>query len=270
MGGTEQGGRLAGRVALITGSSSGIGAACAARFAAEGASIVGFDLQPAVDERWSQAVARAPGAVFHAGDVRDPAALESAVGDALGRFGRLDILVNAAGVAGGGPVHLMPPEEWDRVLGVNLKGTFLACRAALPPMIAARRGSVLNVASVEGIEGIEGGSSYNASKGGVVLLTRNMAIDYARVGIRVNAICPGFVETPLFESVWKNPGVAEFREKIREAHQLGRFGRPEEIANVALFLASDESSFVTGHALVVDGGYTTGHRHGIARLMGLE
>jgi NAD(P)-dependent dehydrogenase (short-subunit alcohol dehydrogenase family) len=137
-------------------------------------------------------------------------------------------------------------------------------------MLEARSGSIVNIASVEGLEGFEGGSAYNASKGAVVLLTRNMAIDYARMGIRCNAVCPGFIETPLFDSVWKNPGVEEYKDRIREAHQLGRFGRPEEIAHAALFLASDESSFVTGHALVVDGGYTAGHRHGITRLMGLE
>jgi NAD(P)-dependent dehydrogenase (short-subunit alcohol dehydrogenase family) len=257
-------------VALVTGSASGIGSACALRFAEEGAVVAGYDLQDDADERWQEATRVAPGSARFVGDVRDAAALEAAVASSLERFGRLDVLVNAAGVAGGGPVHLMPPEEWDRVIDVNLKGTYLASRAALTPMLEARSGSIVNIASVEGLEGFEGGSAYNASKGAVVLLTRNMAIDYARMGIRCNAVCPGFIETPLFDSVWKNPGVEEYKDRIREAHQLGRFGRPEEIAHAALFLASDESSFVTGHALVVDGGYTAGHRHGITRLMGLE
>jgi NAD(P)-dependent dehydrogenase (short-subunit alcohol dehydrogenase family) len=128
----------------------------------------------------------------------------------------------------------------------------------------------VNLASVEGLEGIEGGSAYNASKGAVVLLTRNMAIDYARRGIRVNAICPGFIETPLLAGLVEGEALREQRERIRDAHQLGRFGRSEEIANAALFLASDEASFVTGHALVVDGGYTAGHRFGIGRMLGLE
>ncbi len=264
------GGRLGGKVALITGSSSGIGSACAARFADEGASIVGFDVQPGTDDRWRHAERTAPGSAFHSGDVRDRESLEAAVQDTLDRFGRIDVLLNAAGVAGGGPVHLVDPEDWDRTIDINLKGTFLACRAALPAMIEARSGSIINIASVEGIEGFEGGSSYNASKGGVMILTRNMAIDYARVGVRVNAICPGFIETPLLESVLKNPGFEEIQERIRESHQLGRFGRPEEIANAALFLASDEASFITGHPLVVDGGYTAGHRHGVARMLGLE
>jgi NAD(P)-dependent dehydrogenase (short-subunit alcohol dehydrogenase family) len=125
------------------------------------------------------------------------------------------------------------------------------------------------VASVEGLEGFEGGSAYNASKGGVVLLTRNMAIDYGRRGIRVNALCPGFIETPLFGAVFEMPPMGEVRARIAAAHQLGRFGQPVEVANAALFLASDEASFVSGAVLTVDGGFTAGHRFGIADLMGL-
>jgi NAD(P)-dependent dehydrogenase (short-subunit alcohol dehydrogenase family) len=136
-------------------------------------------------------------------------------------------------------------------------------------MLAQGSGNIINVASVEGIEGFEGGSAYNASKGAVVLLTRNMAIDYARRGIRVNAICPGFIDTPLLRSLVEAPALEAQRERIRDAHQLGRFGRAVEIANAAVFLASDEASFVTGHALVVDGGYTAGHRFGLTELMGL-
>ncbi len=265
-------GRLRDRVALITGSASGIGAACALRFAEEGASVAGFDLQlPGSNGAdWERATEIAPDSVHVQGDVRDRDAVESAVAAVSERLGPVDVLVNAAGIAGGGPVHVVDPDDWDRVIDVNLKGTFLASRAVLPGMIERGAGSIVHIASVEGIEGFEGGSVYNASKGGVLLLMRNMAIDYARMGIRVNAVCPGFIETPLLESVWKNPGVEEVQDRIRDAHQLGRFGRPVEIANAALFLACDESSFVTGHALVVDGGYTAGHRHGLAGLMGLE
>ena len=262
-------GRLTGKVALVTGAASGIGAATALRFAEEGARIAGFDLKESFEGDWAEAVRVAPDHLFATGDVRDEAALARWVADAIAKFGRLDVLMNSAGVAGGGPIHLIPVEEWDRVVDINLKGTFLASRCAIPQMLAQGSGNIINVASIEGIEGFEGGSAYNASKGAVVLLTRNMAIDYARRGIRVNAICPGFIETPLMKSVVEMPGLEAQREKIRDAHQLGRFGRAVEIANAAVFLASEEASFVTGHALVVDGGYTAGHRFGLTQLMGL-
>lgn len=263
-------GRLDGKVAFLTGAASGIGAACALRFAQEGAAVAGFDLNEADGGDWVEAAKLAPGALFRTGDVRDDAALAAAVADVVEGLGRIDVLVNSAGVGGGGPVHLVEIEDWDRVVDVNLKGSFLAARRVLPLMLEQGSGSVINVASVEGIEGFEGGSSYNASKGAVVLLTRNMAIDYGRKGIRVNCICPGFIETPLLNSLMDMPALDEARERIRDAHQLGRFGKPVEIANAALFLASDEASFVTGHSLVVDGGYTAGHRFGFSKLMGLE
>ena len=176
------------------------------------------------------------------------------------RLGRIDVLVNSAGVAGGGLVHMLEQKDWDVVLDVNLKGTYLVSKHVLPVMLAQASGSIVNIASVEGIEGFLGGSSYNASKGGVVLLTKNMAIDYARAGVRVNVICPGFIDTPMFRSVFSMDATKAMQDKIREAHQLGRFGQPVEIANAALFLASDEASFVTGVTLPVDGGYTAGHR----------
>jgi len=262
--------RLQDKVAFVTGAASGIGAASALRFAQEGASIVGFDLKEAFDGDWAEAAKTAPGHLFTTGDVRDPGALEAAVAAATERFGRIDVLMNSAGVGGGGPIHLIELEEWDRVVDINLRGTFLASRFVLPGMLEQGSGSIINVASVEGIEGFEGGSAYNASKGAVMLLTRNMAIDYARKGIRVNTICPGFIDTPLLQSTFQMPGLEAQADRIRDAHQLGRFGKPVEIANAALFLASEEASFVTGHALVVDGGYTAGHRFGLSELMGLS
>jgi len=247
-------GRLDGRVALVTGAASGIGEATTARFREEGATVATVDLQGDVD---------------HALDVRDEAAVEAAVRAVVAGSGRLDVVVNAAGVAGGGPVHLLPADEWDRVVDVNLKGTFLVAKHAAAAMLGQRSGSIINIASIEGLEGTEGGSAYNASKGGVVLLTKNMAIDYGRVGIRVNCICPGFIETPMMAAVMENEGMKTYRDRWLEEHKLGRFGKPSEIAAAALFLASDDASFVTGHALVVDGGFTAGMRAGVLEGLGL-
>jgi NAD(P)-dependent dehydrogenase (short-subunit alcohol dehydrogenase family) len=182
-------------------------------------------------------------------------------------LGRLDVVVNCAGVAGGGPVHLLDADEWARVLRINLTGTYLVCKHALRHLVAQRSGNIINFASIEGLEGTEGGSAYNASKGGVVLLTKNLAIDYGRFGIRVNCVCPGFIETPMFESVMGSEAMTQYRDRYRDEHKLGRFGRPEEIAGATLFLASDDASFVSGHALVVDGGFTAGMRSGLSDLM---
>jgi NAD(P)-dependent dehydrogenase (short-subunit alcohol dehydrogenase family) len=261
-------GRLEGRVAIITGAASGIGLACALRFAREGAAVVGTDLAESTE--WKQVVEAAPAASFHCLDVRDGDAQKEAAAAALKAHGRIDALVTSAGVAGGGPVHLIDVEEWQRVQDVNLKGTFLSARSVLPTMLEQGSGSIVTIASVEGLEGAEGGTTYNASKGGVVLLTRCMAMDYGRRGIRVNAVCPGFIDTPLFRSVVGGEQFPEkYRERIREQHKLGRFGRPEEIAGAALFLASDDASFVTGVALPVDGGFSCGHAVGVIEMMGL-
>jgi NAD(P)-dependent dehydrogenase (short-subunit alcohol dehydrogenase family) len=256
---------LDGKVALVTGAASGLGEATALRFANEGASVAGLDLNPA--PRWDEVSAAAPNVSFHIADVTDEDAVAAAIAAVLEAHGRLDVVVNYAGVAGGGPVHMLTLEEFRRVTGVNLDGTFLVCKHALVPMIEQRSGSIVNIASIEGIEGTEGGSAYNASKGGVVLLTKNMAIDYGRIGIRVNCICPGFIDTPMFRSVVGNFG--PIADKYRDQHKLGRFGRPEEIASAALFLASEDASFVTGHALVVDGGYTIGMRTELLDGLGL-
>jgi len=262
--------RLEGKRALITGAASGIGAACALRFAQAGAAVAGLDVQQPADPAWKEAAELAPRSHFGIADVSDEAQVTEAVAAAREALGGIDILVNAAGIAGGGPAHLVQEGDWDRVLDVNLKGTWLVSKHVLPAMLEGGGGSIVHIASVEGLEGFEGGSAYNASKGGVVLLTRNMAMDYGRRGIRVNAVCPGFIETPLLESVLSDPAMAIYRDRIRDAHQLGRFGKPQEIAQAALFLASDEASFVTGVALPVDGGFTAGHRVGLSELMGLS
>lgn len=256
---------LENRVAIVTGAASGIGFACARRYASEGATVIGVDRN--TSETWGEIESLAPASRFHQLDVTEAAAQNAVAAKTVKEFGRIDVLLTAAGVGDGGPVGMLEEEAWDRVLDINLKGTFLSIKSVLDTMTAQRSGSIITVASVEGINGTEGGSAYNASKGGVILLSKNVAIDYGRMGIRCNAICPGFIETPLLNDVMDL--MQEFREDVVRETKVGRLGKPEEIAGAAFFLASDDSSYVTGHALVVDGGYTAGHSHGIVQMMGL-
>jgi NAD(P)-dependent dehydrogenase (short-subunit alcohol dehydrogenase family) len=251
--------RLQGRVAVITGVASGIGLATAERFSAEGASIAGIDIGEPPDGKWAEISACAPGAIFQEADVRDEEAIRTAVAAAVERFGRIDILVNAAGVVGMGPAHLLPVSEFERIVDINLKGSFIISKHVLPAMLEQRSGSIILVASVEGLVGLTGQVAYNASKGGVVLMAKTMAIDYASEGIRVNCICPGGVDTAMTEML-HDEAMHSLRDQLRSFHAFNRFSQPEEIAAAILFLASDDASFVTGSSLVVDGGYTAGHR----------
>ncbi|MCL4106675.1 UNVERIFIED_CONTAM: hypothetical protein GTU68_009809 [Idotea baltica] len=260
-------GRLSNKVALITGAGSGIGFACAKRFAEEGAAVVGFDLK--ANDHWHEIEAITEKNLFLTGDVTDIERQHAAVAKTVEAFGALDVLVTSAGIGDAGPVHMVEEAAWQRVIDINLSGTFFSAKAVLPQMMKQRSGSIVTVASCEGVVATEGGSSYNASKAGVVNLSKNIAIDYGRLGIRCNALCPGFIETPMFDQVLNQDFMSEVKADIMAQTKLGRFGEPVEMANVALFLASDEASFVTGQAIVADGGYIAGHGHGIVEMMGL-
>lgn len=254
---------MAGKVAVVTGAASGIGAACVARFAAEGATVVGLDVAPAAPHGAS--------GEYLVADVTDASAVTVAFAQAAARHGRIDTVVHAAGIAGWGPVHLLDAESWRQVIDVNLNGTFHVAKAAVTVMldqdlVEGERGNLVTLASIEGLEASAAMAAYNAAKGGVVLLTKNLALDYGPMGIRANAICPGFVVTPMTQQVVTDENLAPLRDAFEHEHALRRFGRPSEIAAVALFLASKDASFVTGCAMAVDGGYTAGRDHPIPGL----
>ena len=247
--------RMQNKVALITGAGSGIGRATALRLSEEGARIVCADAVGDAASASARTINAAGGeAIALAVDVTDEAACARMMEETLARFGRLTSLVNSAGVRSDPPDPMPGSREWRRVVDVNLTGTYLVSRAALPVLTASGAASITNLASIFGLVGGSTSSAYAASKGAIVNLTRQMALEFAPA-VRVNCVCPGVIETPMTASLRENPAWAQ---QVLSRYPLCRFGQPEEIAAAILFLASDEAGFVTGAALPVDGGYTAG------------
>lgn len=248
-------GRVANKIALVTGAASGLGAETARRLAAEGAFVMLSDRDPAVADVAAEIGERADYAHHDVASEDDWAAV---VAKTTARFGRLGILVNNAGVAGGNHELLTHTlEDWRRILSINLDGVFLGMRHCGPVMAAKGGGSVINLSSILGKVGLPGAAAYCASKGGVLMLTKAAALEWAPLNIRVNSVHPGFIDTPMVAgALHASENGNEMRDMLIAAHPLGRFGVPREIADTVVFLASDESSFMTGAELYVDGGYT--------------
>ncbi len=245
---------LESRVALVTGACGGIGREIAAVFAREGARVAGLDLDPAAGDALVAALeqggARDP--LFVQADVRVPADIERAVGQVVAEAGRVDVLVTCAGVREIADAYSLPSEEWDDVVAINLSGVFHCCREAARRMRVTGGGSIVNVSSVAGLIGIANRPAYSATKHGVVGLTKSLACDFAPDAIRVNAICPGVVRTPLTERYFADDS---FERGLAAVVPLARVGTPSDVANAALYLASDLAAYVTGVALPVDGGW---------------
>ncbi len=248
-------GRLEGKVAAITGAADGIGYAISAAMALEGAYVVMSDIDDAKGEAAAAGLrTRGLRADFRQCDVAEDADIATLVAAAVEKGGRLDILVNNAAVAiGGMPVHQMTDDEWHRLIAINLTSVFRGCRHALPHMIAQGRGSIINMASAQGHIGLDGWTAYAGAKGAVMAMTRQMAVEFGPMGVRVNSISPGTIATPMNEGVLARLGPAVGRAWVK-MHPIGRIGRPEEVAEAAVYLASDAAGFTTGIDLRVDGG----------------
>ena len=241
--------RFEGKIAVVTGAASGIGAETARRFAREGATLVLAD----IDAAGGEAVATEVGAAFEPTDVTDEAQVAALLDGAVEQHGRVDILVNNAGIMGQGTLPELDGDTWRRVIEIDLHSVFYGCRAAIPHFRASGGGVIVNTASISGIGGDYALPSYNAAKAGVVNFTRSLAIEHADQNIRVNCVCPGPIDTPMTEAAQTfEPVMTEYARAI----PMGRFGRPDEIAAAIGFLASDDAAYITGHALVIDGGLT--------------
>jgi NAD(P)-dependent dehydrogenase (short-subunit alcohol dehydrogenase family) len=242
------------RVAFVTGAGSGIGRGIAELFAREGARIAAFDRSPETGAELVAALeqAGADRPLFVEGDVRDADAVERAVQDIVDTTGRVDVLVNCAGVREIGDVYTMPSDEWENVIATNLSGTFYCCQSVARLMREGEGGSIVNLSSVGGLIGLSHRPAYTASKHGIVGLTKSLARDLASARIRVNALCPGVIRTPMTEQYFIDDS---FEQELPVSVPLARYGAPADVAQAALFLASDQSGYLTGVALPVDGGF---------------
>ncbi len=249
-------GTLEGKVALVTGAGSGIGRASALTFAREGAKVVVADVNAQGGEETVSKIKESGGdsVLVHA-DVSNAADVEAMVASTVEAFGRLDFAHNNAGISNqgrGGLTHEYPEDTWDRVIDINLKGVWLCMKYEIPQMLEQGGGAIVNTASIAGLIGLRNSGAYVASKHGVVGLTKTAALEYAQHGIRVNCVCPGYIETSMTSEALSDP---ERRAQIIAAEPIGRVGTPEEVAQTVVWLCSDAASFVTGHAMTVDGGY---------------
>ncbi len=253
--------RLAGKACLVTGAGSGIGRATAVRFASEGARVAASDVRTEAAEATAREIGDAAMPVRI--DVTSSASVAAGIDSVCAAFGGLDVIVNNAGVTIVGAAHELSEDEWDRELATNLKSVYLVSKAVWPRLLARGGGAIVNTASIAGLWAIPADAAYCASKAGVIMLTKCMALDGAKAGIRVNCVCPGYTQTPMIEGYFQDqPDPDEARRLAERLHPLGRLGRPEDIADAIVYLASDEAAWVTGTALVVDGGLTSGIWHG--------
>lgn len=253
--------RLAGKVTLITGAGSGIGQKTAIRFAIEGATVIVNDMDSEKGRETVAEIKKNGGkAVFIQADVTNPDSVKSMVDQIIDQYGKIDVLFNNAGISGVGRLHELEPEAWDKVMAVNIKGVFLTSKYVLHHMMERNNGSIINMSSCIAEIGLANRASYSTSKGAVLALTKSMQVDYAPYNIRVNALLPGTIMTPFVEDYLKNsyddPEAAIAQIKMRQLS--GELGRPEDVANAALFLASDESRFMMGSPLYIDGGVVFG------------
>ncbi len=251
--------RFKNKAVIVTGGASGIGKATAERFLEEGARVAIIDVSRKTGEQTMKGF-RAKGhrPLLLTGDVTKSADVRRMVGEAKRKLGRIDVLFNNAGILVEGTIEQVSERDFDRIMAVNVKGVFLMSKEVIPVMLRQKKGVIVNNASCSGLVGDRNAIAYNTSKGAVVLMTKCLALDYALKNIRVNCVCPGEIDTPMFRQEAKARGlpVEEYRKQLCEYHPIGRLGRPEEVANAVLFLASEEAGFITGIAFSVDGGYT--------------